>query len=394
MRLTEVEGKNLFNQAGISIPQGTVITKQDEKNNFSDLRFPVYLKAQVLHGNRASQELVLKADNAKEESKLLDVLFNKIDQVGQPVESVLIEQSITFTEQVYLSISYDTKSRSPMLRYSTQAGEGIEERSESIQSFPFSIIDGPTSVVPRADLLPIIEKLWQVFLDNDATLVEVNPLVLTNKGWYCLDAKVELDDVARFRHPEWEQYGERSNFGRPLTPAEMKAHEVSQMDHRGVAGESFFEIPGGNIGVMASGGGASTLLMDALLAEGLKPANYTEYSGNPVREKVYALTKVVMSLPNLDAVLVAGSNAGFTDIYETLSGVVDGLLESPYIDKKGFIVVIRRGGPRWEEAFAMVKRRLQDKPITLKLLGPDFPLMQTAAVLKQLVTEQKGPHAD
>jgi ATP-citrate lyase beta-subunit len=73
-----------------------------------------------------------------------------------------------------------------------------------------------------------------------------------------------------------------------------------------VAGESFFEFSGGNIGVMASGGGASTLAMDALLSEGLKPANYTEYSGNPTREKVAALTNLVLSLPNLEALICCG----------------------------------------------------------------------------------------
>jgi citryl-CoA synthetase large subunit len=88
-------------------------------------------------------------------------------------------------------------------------------------------------------------------------------------------------------------------------------------------------------------------------------------------------------MPNLEALYVVGSTANFTDIYETLAGLLDGFLASPYASKEHFVVLIRRGGPRWQEAFAMVEERLATTPVNFKLFGPDFPLVETATELKK-----------
>ena len=335
MRLTEFEGKQLLAQAELAIPRAIAVANPQEleqlikQNTFENWTWPLYLKAQVHHGNRALQGLVVSAITPAEAMTQAKDLFAKTDQNNQPIQQLLVEESISFDHQVYLSLSYDTHTRGPVLRYSDQAGEGIEERHDSLQSFPFSIKTGPASVSPLPELpglQEVLDQLWKVFLQHDATLVEINPLVEANHRWFCLDAKIELEDVARFRHPEWEQYAARSVLGRPLTEREIAAHHVNELDHRGAAGESFFEFPGGEIGVLASGGGASALVMDALLATGLKPANYTEYSGNPSAAKVKALTEVVLSIPNLKGLWVVGGNANFTDIYDTLSGLIEAFL--------------------------------------------------------------------
>lgn len=391
MQLTEVEGKKLLQEKGLRTPQGQLCTSLSHleellaHNTFENWSFPVFLKAQVLHGNRGLQGLVVSAISVEEIKAEAGILFSQKDQNNQPIQSILIEEGISFDRQVYVSLSYDTKTRGPILRYSTHAGEGIEERGDTLEHLPFSIEEGPASVIPDKEISPIVTQLWEVMQQNDATLVEINPLVLTKQGWFCLDAKIELEDTARFRHPEWEVYAGRSNLGRPLTEREISAHKVNELDHRGAAGESFFEFPGGEIGVLASGGGASALVMDALLSTGLKPANYTEYSGNPSKEKVKALTKVVLSIPNLKGLWVVGGNANFTDIYETLDGLMEALLASPYAQQPGFSLLIRRGGPRWQEAFAMVKERTSSTKLNVKLYGPDFPLVQTARAMKELL---------
>ena len=92
----------------------------------------------------------------------------------------------------------------------------------------------------------------------------------------------------------------------------------------------------------------------------------------------------MLAIKNLHGLYVVGSNANFTDIYETLAGVVDGLLTSKYA-KPGFKVLIRRGGPRWEEAFAMVTERLAATGVELKLFGPDFPIVETAEEMKKML---------
>lgn len=379
MLLTEHEGKKLLQKAGLIVPHSLLVIKNDTSPaDLQNLNYPVFVKAQVLHGNRGLQGLVKKAATVEEANRILNDFFSTTDQV-------LVEEAATIEQELYLSISYDTRTRAPLLRFSHLGGAGMDERGEALINVSLSVSSPLTSFEPYPELAETVEALYQVFLDNDATLVEINPLAKTATGFVCLDAKIELEEVAAFRHPEWANYGERASIGRPWTEREQKAHAVSHQDHRGVAGESFFEFPGGDIGVMASGGGASTLAMDALMAEGLNPANYTEYSGNPTREKVKGLAAVVLSIPKLKGLYVVGSNANFTDIYETLAGVIDGLLESAYVDQPDFALLVRRGGPRWQEAFQMVEERLQGKPVALKLFGPEFPLVKTAREMRDLI---------
>ncbi len=385
MRLTEVEAKALFTAAGLTVPASQLLSQVPTTT--IAVKFPVMVKAQVLHGNRGLQGLIKPATTEAELKTVVAELLAATDEYGQPITQVLVEEQVTIDQEHYLSFSYSTRDRAIVINYSQAGGAGMDDRGGSVTTTVVSALAPPTEFAAAPELLPVVQALYQVFTTNDATTVEVNPLVKTKQGWLCLDGKVELEDTAAGRHPEWATYPERSQLGRSPTPRELKAHQVSHTDHRGVAGESFFEFTGGEIGVMASGGGASTLAMDALMAEGLKPANYTEYSGNPTREKVKALTEVVLSIPGLRGLYVVGSNANFTDIYDTLAGVIDGLLESPY-QGDGFAILVRRGGPRWQEAFEMVTERLAGKQYRLKLLGPDFPLVETATEMRKLI---EGP---
>jgi succinyl-CoA synthetase beta subunit len=387
MLLTEAEGKDLLSRAGLTVPEGQLILSLQELQQIpqQNFIFPLFLKAQVLHGNRELQNMIRQANTYQEMLDHAADLFNTTDQYDQPIKAILIEKKIDFQSENYLALTYSTQHRSLVVNYSNHGGIGMDDRGQTLQTVPISSINEPTGFAPNQQLIEVVQKLWQVVHDNDAVLVEINPLVETDQGFICLDAKIELEDVARFRHEEWQIYQDRSMLGRPPTAIEQRAHQVSASDHRGVAGESFFEFLGGEVGVMASGGGASLLAMDALMATGVSPANYTEYSGNPSRSKVAALTEVVLSISNLKGLFVVGSNAAFTDIFETLAGLTDGLLTSDYVHKPGFAVLIRRGGPRWEEAFAMVKDRLKELPINLKLLGPDFPIVETAKVMKEMI---------
>ncbi len=391
MILKEFEGKQLLQSVGLSIPKSILVQNgvtTSGLNTAKSLQFPVYLKAQVLHGNRELQGLITKVSDIAQLEVKVSELFAQVDQYGQKISHVLIEESVVFSEQFYVSFSYSTATRTSVIQFSKSGGTGMDDRGDSLSLSQISLKNGLTEFPEYPELLPVLQNLFTVFTTNDASLLEVNPLVRTESGFVCLDAKIELEDTAKFRHPEWDTYSERSQIAQPPTAVEKKAREISRSDTKGVAGESFFEFRGGNIGVMASGGGASTLAMDALMAEGLRPANYTEYSGNPTKEKVFALTKLVLSLPHLDALYVVGSNANFTDIYETLSGVIDGLVVADLPDN--FKVLIRRGGPRWQEAFQMVTERLSEKEkqsgkkIQLKLFGPDFSIVKTARELKQM----------
>lgn len=388
MILKEYEAKELLHMVGLKTPNSVLVFSDFDDQLLAEieknLTFPVMVKAQVLHGNRKLSGLVQKAESKSELQVVLTAIFNKKDNFGQPILECLVEEMASFTQELYLAINYSTRTRGIQLSYSAEGGVGMDDKEESITTVPVSITGEVTDFTLDSNVLPVVQKLHNLFLQQDAKLIEINPLVHTQKGFVCLDAKIELDELAKFRQSEWSSYGARTQTGRPATQIEKKAKEISKMDSRGVAGESFFEFPGGDIGVLASGGGASTLAMDALLLEGLNPANYTEYSGNPTKEKVAALTSLVLTIKDLRALYVVGSNANFTDIYETLSGVISAVLEKKDLPE-GFVILIRRGGPRWKEAFEMIEKKLSGTSIRYKLFGPDASIIDTARELKKML---------
>jgi succinyl-CoA synthetase beta subunit len=376
MRLYEHEGKSLLAQAGILVPQQ--LTLQPLSDLTPPETFPAILKAQVLHGNRAHQGLIKIVKSESEWQEVIDSWKSTLE----PTTVILQETVVSFDQEFYLTLRYDTRPRRPVLMFSATGGTGIEERGESLKMLPLEIGTLLPEIHPSISQA-WLEQLFQTFLDRDCTLIEINPLIITENGPMALDAKIELDDTAVFRHPEWaELYPPRTLFARQPTQREQAAKHVNAADHRGIAGASYFEFDG-TIGVLASGGGASQLAMDALLASGLKPANYTEYSGNPPREKVAELTKVVMSHDNLEGLWVVGGHANFTDIYETLMGVIDGVeaMHPP----TGFPIIIRRGGPRLEEAFVAVQKRAEELKLTVKLYDSSFPITDTVGVLQNAV---------
>ena len=400
MRLYEFEGKKLLTATGFVVPTGQVVSFSFPVD-ILELSFPIFSKVQILGGNRAQRGGVVRFE--KGEEKVAKKMIEKWLKNGwneEKIEYVLIEQSIqNIKQEHYLAMRWDTATRGPVALYSTQGGSGIEERQKrekaktehTLGTYPIDIKFADQSLqIIATKIFPhnargkgILQKLWQAFYTNDATLVEINPLFeLTDGTFVAGDAKIDLDDLAAFRHSEWESYSKRTPFSRPPTAMEQEAKNINAMDHRGVAGASFFEFDG-DIGIMASGGGASLLVMDALMASGLKPANYTEYSGNPSREKVAELTKLVVSKPGLKGLLVIGGNANFTDIFETLAGVMDGLESAK--QKLHFPIVVRRGGPRWQEAFEMVRERATKNNLDVTLFGPETSMLEAVPVLVKKV---------
>lgn len=401
MRLYEFEGKKLLAAAGFIVPNAQVVSSDVPLNDTSILSFPVFAKVQILGGNRAQRNGVVRFEKGQEcETKKTIEKWLKNGWNEGKIKYVLVEQSVqNIKKEHYLALRWDTATRGPVLLYSTQGGSGIEQRQKrekaksehTLRTYPINIPLADHSLQEIAKkIFPsntsgegILQNLWQSFYTNDATLVEINPLFELIDGTFVAgDAKIDLDELAVFRHSEWESYSKRTPFSRSPTAMEEKAKTINAMDHRGVAGASFFEFDG-DIGIMASGGGASLLVMDALMASGLKPANYTEYSGNPSRKKVAALTTLVVSKPGLRGLLVIGGNANFTDIFETLAGVMDGLESTK--PKLHFPIVIRRGGPRWKEAFAMVRERAMKNNLDVTLFGPETSMLEAVPALVKKV---------
>ncbi len=377
MKLYEFEAKHLLAQYGFSLPKSHLVSSSDQLT-LPPFSGPYVLKAQLLSGNRAARGGILFVTKSSQLPIGLKRLFRT--KFGlESVKSVLVEEQITSKKEFYLALTYSTESRSPLLLFSDSGGSGVEKRRHQLQSYPLSLNQ------PKFPDLPVppdfLAKLFHLFLEEDIRLLEINPLIETiEHTWLALDAKIILDEAAFFRHPN-RHFPPRSFLGRLPTDKELEANQVNKMDHRGSAGASYFDF-GSGVGVLASGGGASIVIMDTLLANDLKPANYTEYSGNPPREKVKALTKVVLS-QSLNSLLVVGGNANFTDIYETLMGVVDAILECQPLPK--YPIVIRRGGPRWQEAFATLTKIKQSHHLNLHLFGPDVPMSFAVDYLVKLL---------
>lgn len=380
MILYEFEGKQLLLQAGIAIPKSQLI---DFPNQVVSLRSPLVLKAQVLSGKRAQVGGVMfikPGDNLEGGIKLL---FGKIIH-REKVERVLVEEKVEYNgPEIYLSLSYDTDTRGPVLTLSQTGGTGVEEASS--KSFR---VDPLTRYVQNKDIdLPqqLLVSLINLFFDQDCLLMEINPLVKTDKGWIALDAKIKLDDSTLARHEDWPASWRipRSAPGHTPSKREIEAKKIDEEDYRGVAGSTYFDLEG-DIGILSSGGGVSLTAMDALIKASGKPANFTEYSGNPPKEKVIRLTKIVLSKPNLHGLWVIGTvAANFTDVYETLSGIIDGIrqVEAENGQRLTLPIVIRRGGPRDKEAFEMLKG-IHDLNLTVQ--GEETSIAQSAKIVTQL----------
>jgi citryl-CoA synthetase large subunit len=321
VNLYEFEGKELLKKYGVRTPKSVLVRRGESvEAAYAALGVAnVVVKAQVLSGKRGKNNGIIFCATVSEVKKAVDELFQKNIR-GQYVAAVLIEEKLTIVEEHYVSIVYNTTTKQPMLLYTEAGGMDIEDVAEArIQRIALDSRKEKTD-----STIPYAQALWNCFLAEDTRQIEINPLVKTASGeWFAADAKIALDEDAFYRHDEWKNFEPRTMLGRLPTEREIAVKKIDEGEgyYRGTAGK-YIEMDG-DVAILFSGGGASIANMDALIKAGLKPANYTEYSGNPPREKVYALAKIVLSKPGLRGLWIAGGVANFTNIGETFHGIAD-----------------------------------------------------------------------
>ncbi|MEK7625705.1 MAG: ATP-grasp domain-containing protein [Patescibacteria group bacterium] len=381
MNLYEWEGKKIFQKYGIATPKGVVVRRgEDIGKAYANLGMTdVIVKAQILSGKRGKNNGIFFCKNEAETIDAVQGLFDTKIR-GQYVASVLIEEKLQIKKENYLSITYDTNKKQPVLIYSESGGMDIEDVPENkIKKFWLDVRNEKIN----ADV-PFSQELWNCFLSEDARVVEINPLARTEDGRFvAADAKVALDDDAFYRHEEWKDFEPRTMMGRLPTERELAVRKIDEGEnyYRGTAGK-YIEMDG-DVAILFSGGGASIANMDALNKAGGRPANYTEYSGNPPREKVYQLAKIVLSKPGLRGLWIAGGVANFTNVAETFQGIVDALDEL----KPNFPIVVRRAGPFEDEGMKLMRDCAARNGLNMKLFGKEVSMSETAEVLVEMINK-------
>ena len=281
MRLKEYEGKEIFTKYNINIPKGFVISSLNQLSKKNNLKAEEYtIKAQILIGRRGKLGGV-KFSNKLNLKKACSNLLNK-EIEGIKVKEVLIEEELYLEKQIYLGITISRKDDSYILIYSDKGGVEIEEISKSdprsINKYPFTKLD--LSKLPKLfnkskykkDLAKIVYSMYKILLDYDAILVEINPLVLSNKKLIAIDSKIILDDNALYRHPEFIKVKE----------AQLSKLEKEEFNK----GISFVQL-NGTIAVISNGAGLVMATLDLLDYYGAKPANFLDIGAGAGMKKIF-----------------------------------------------------------------------------------------------------------
>lgn len=367
MKLIETDGKKMLSEAGIPVPSSVFIpfgvgVLPD------DVQYPLYVKAQVLQGHRGQQGFVRQCLNDQQTRQALVDMTASFG--GIPCAGFRLETEILHDEEWFVSFDIDRAEGCIRLNVSAAGGVNVS----TVQScFVTSSEDIRCLNVPE-QLHTVLQYLYGVFVQQDVLQLEINPLVRVGDGSYlALDAKIEIDDAASARHPEWSAYTVLSETGRVLSERELSyAQLLLEGGYRGTLGR-LIELDG-DIAVILSGGGASLVALDALKKAGGKPANYVEMSGNPDPEYVRRAARIVLSKPGLRAIWIAGSYANFTDINVTVSAVLAAIGDLDLCVP----IVIRRDGPHAAEAKQAALQWAVERGVSLQFDRADTDLETSA----------------
>jgi succinyl-CoA synthetase beta subunit len=374
MKLIEFDGKHLLSEASIVVPAGVFVSFNAEVSNNTTPSFPCYIKSQVLQGGRGKRGWIRRCGSNEDFERNIVELREELRDI--PCAGFLCEPEVIHREEWLVSLTIDRLSGEICVNSSKEGGMNVSDLVSSVVSSPEDI---------RAMTLPyqvreVLVKMFESFRKNDAVSMEINPLAIKDdETAVALDAKIELDDSASFRHPEWSSFSVLPERGRKLTEREL-AYEgfLTSAGYRGTLGK-YVELDG-DIALVLSGGGASLVAMDALARAGGHPANYVEMSGNPDPEQVFFASKIVLSKPGIRAVWIAGSFANFTDIQLTVNGVLRA------VDELGLRVpiVIRRDGPNAHAAKEDAEHWAKEKNIQLRFDNADVSLDESAGAVVAL----------
>ncbi len=383
MNLYEYEGKRMLRDYEVPLPETYSLLKIGE--NIQSPIYPCMAKAQLLQGSRAQQNAINHIGSEEELRTFISFLSSSIFNY-EKVDHVLLEEVMPQGHDIYCSLAYTDSHHAPVLFLRNDGGTGIESTHGASIEIPLGIDTLGTvhistyakelglSITMMDELSKLLIHLHECFVREDMTLLEVNPLRFVHGTWYALDAKITLDDRARGRHKELVILNESSRVNRPLSTREHEVMRINKEPQYGGSACSYIDLDG-DIALMLSGGGASLIVFDHLIQSGITPGNYSEYSGNPSKEKVEALCRVIMSKPHQKGLFIAGAFANFTMIDQTMAGIASVLQEV----KPTYPIVIRRDGPGSEEGEKIVLGVAALHGLDVTWLDPSISLLDATS---------------
>jgi succinyl-CoA synthetase beta subunit len=316
MKIHEYQAKGILAKFGVPIPRGEVVfKKEDAKAAAQKIGAPVVVvKAQIHAGGRGKGGGVKLARSVEQASELagqilgMKLVTPQTGAEGRIVRRLLIEQGLDIKRELYLSILVDRAAEAPVILASASGGMEIEEVAKEhpeailrevispaagLQSYQVrKIVFGlglPTDMVKVAE--PFLQSLYRAFLATDASLLEINPLVLTGDGkLIALDAKMNFDDNALARHPEIAEMRDLDEE----TPLEVEASKYKL---------NYIQLDG-NVACMVNGAGLAMATMDIIKLAGGNPANFLDVGGGASAEQVKNAFKILLGDPNVHAVFI------------------------------------------------------------------------------------------
>lgn len=312
MRLYEYEAKRLFKRHNLPVLNGVVIDK-DNMEELGKVSYPVVVKAQAFVGGRGKAGLVqFAAEETEVQGKIADILGKK--HSGHEITKVLVEEMISIEKELYLAATIDRLEHRPLIIGSQHGGIDIEEIAKNEPDMVLKYYLNPGDDLPafmartiasdlgmKGTLLnkgsAVISKLYSLFTRYDCKIAEINPLVITKDGAiYALDAKVDLDEDAMFRHAELIELGISAR------------HEVGELTERENvakgAGIPYVDLQG-DIGVFPGGAGFGIAAIDLIQHYGGQPANFMDSGGAPTQEKLRTMLGLLLDNPRVKAIFGA-----------------------------------------------------------------------------------------
>ena len=366
MKLHEYQAKRRFAEAGIPTPSFELAeTTAEVLTAAESLGYPVAIKAQVKVGGRGKAGGIELADDEHEAEAAADRILG-MNLKGYTVERVIVEEAVDFAEELYVGITMDRGAGQPVAMVSEEGGVDIEAVAErdpdaiarehidlAFGMHPYqarrAIVDAGIDRAVARDVGGVLQTLYDVWAETDATDVEINPLMVTTDGEViAADAVCNVDEDALFRHPELAAFEEEA----ARNDLERKAHEY---------GFDYVRLDG-TVGIIGNGAGLVMTTLDLVDHYGGEPANFLDVGGGAKAERIANALDMVFSDENVDSV-VFNIFGGITRGDEVARGINEALSQFDEIPKP---VTVRLAGTNWEEGMEILDTELVTVEETLE----------------------------